>query len=420
MVLKEWALFAALPRQARLMLGASSLSVFAMPVISIFVYALILRDTQDVNHVMAFQFALYAGIPFAFVLNRYLVGGRLSFAHLYAFGLVMCGAVLAAMTALDELTWARTVGMGFLMGLATGLLWANRNYLSLVCTQDGTRNYYFGVESFFYCISGVIVPGAVGAFIAWWGGPQATADGAREAYRWVAAAALALVVGGASFLLRRGFPTERPALTVRARYPPVWRKLLLLATLKGTVHIFLTTAPAVLIMRVLGGQEGALGLVQSVGAVAAAALMYLIGRTTRPHHRVAVLAFALVLYGVGATLNAALYDRFSVLFFMACQLVAQPMFDLSYGPILLGALDAVSGDGKENRYAYIVSHEAGIFAGRVIGTAAFILVACAASGDDAFRYVLALMSLLHLLCWPVAEAIRRELGWTSERAREQA
>jgi YQGE family putative transporter len=186
------------------------------------------------------------------------------------------------------------------------------------------------------------------------------------------------------------------------------------------VHIFLTTAPAVLIMRVLGGQEGALGLVQSVGAVAAAALMYLIGRTTRPHHRVAVLAFALVLYGVGATLNAALYDRFSVLFFMACQLVAQPMFDLSYGPILLGALDAVSGDGKENRYAYIVSHEAGIFAGRVIGTAAFILVACAASGDDAFRYVLALMSLLHLLCWPVAEAIRRELGWTSERAREQA
>jgi YQGE family putative transporter len=406
-------LFVGLPRCARLMLGASTLSAFAMSVSAIFVHALILRGTRDVNHVMAFQFALYAGIPFAFVLNRYLVGGRLTFAHLYAFGIVLSGTVLAGMTCLDSLTWGRTLGMGFLMGLATGFHWANRNYLSLVCTEDGTRNYYFGVESFFYCLSGVVMPAAVGAFIVWRGGPQASMEGAREAYRWVAAVSLALVAGGASFLLRGGFPTERPLIAVRGRYPPVWRKLLVLATLKGTVHIFLMTAPAVLVMRVLGGQEGALGLIQSVGAVVAAALMYLIGRRTRPHHRVAVLAFALVLYGFGAVVNAALFDRFSVLLFMGFQLIAQPMFDLSYGPILLGALDAVAGDGKENRYAYIVSHEAGIFAGRAIGAATFILVAVTASGDEAFRYVLALMSLLHLLCWPVADAIRRELGWTS-------
>jgi YQGE family putative transporter len=411
LVLNEWGLFASLPRNARLMLGASSVSAFAMPVVSIFVYALILRGTQDVNHVMAFQFALYAAIPCAFVANRFLVGGRLSFAHLYAFGLVLCGAVLAAMTCLAELTWSRTVGMGFLMGLATGLLWANRNYLSLVCTEDRTRNYYFGVESCFYCVGGVVVPAAVGAFLAQWGG--AGPDALRAAYRWVAAAALALLAVGAAFLLRGRFPGERPALRVRARYPRVWRKLLLLAILKGTVHIFLTTAPAVLVMRALGGEEGALGLVQSAGALVAAAAMYAIGRATRPHHRVAVLAFALVLYALAASANALFYDRASVLAFMACQLLAQPMFDLSYSPILLGALDAVTGDGRESRYAYIVSHEAGIFAGRVIGAAAFISVACAASGEEAFRYVLALMALLHVLCWPVAESIRRELGWTS-------
>ena len=164
-------------------------------------------------------------------------------------------------------------------------------------------------------------------------------------------------------------------------------------------------------MRVLGGQENALGLVQSVGAILAAVLMYLIGRRTRPEHRVAVLVVALFLYGLGATVHAVLYDRLSVLLFMACQLVAQPMLDLAYNPILLNVLDSVSGDGKDSRYAYIVSHELGIFAGRLIGALFFVLVACSASGDEAFRYVLALMSLFHLLCWPVAVSIRRDLGW---------
>ena len=410
-VRREWALYGALPRNARLMLCTSSMAVFAIPVISIFVYALIMRSTRDVNHVMAFQFALYAGIPFAFLLNRFLVG-RLSFAHLYAFGIVLCGAVLAAMTCMDELTWARIIGMGFLMGLATGFHWANRNYLSLVCTQDAYRNYYFGVESFFYCVSGVVVPSAVGAFIAWWGGLGGghPPGDAREAYRWVAGGVLALMLGGASFLMRGSFPAERPAIVVRSRFDRLWRKLLLLATLKGTVHIFLMTAPAVLIMRVLGGQENALGAVQSVGAVLAAMLMYLIGRTTRPEHRVAVFAIALMLYCCGAAVNAVYFNRFSVLLFMACQLVAQPMLDLSYGPILLRVLDAASADGKESRYAYIVSHELGIFAGRLIGAATFIALAYSASGDTAFRYVLALMALLHVFCWPVAASIMRELA----------
>ena len=186
--------------------------------------------------------------------------------------------------------------------------------------------------------------------------------------------------------------------------------LLLLATLKGTVHIFLMTAPAVLIMRMLGGQENALGLVQSVGAILAAVLMYLIGRTTRPEHRVAVFAFALILYGFGAMVNAVYFNRLSVLLFMACQLVAQPMLDLSYGPILLRVLDVVTADGKESQYAYIVSHELGIFTGRLIGAVTFILLACSTSGDAAFRYVLALMAVLHLFCWPVAASITRELA----------
>jgi YQGE family putative transporter len=392
------------------MLGTSTLAGFAMPVIGIFVYSFIMRSTHDIHHVMAFQFALYAGIPAAFVLNRFLVGGVLSFAHLYALGIVLCGLVLAAMTGGSELSWNRVIGLGALMGVASGLHWANRNYLSVVCTQERFRNYYFGVESFFMCVSSVAVPGAVGAFIVWRVGDDGSFAAAVRAYEWVSGLSLALVLGAASILLRGTFPTEKPALVIRRTLPAVWKKLLLLAALKGTIHIFLMTAPAVLIMRVLGGQESALGVVQSVGALLAAVLMYVIGRNTRPEHRVLVLGAALVMYAAGAAVNALWYDRATVLFFLACQLVAQPMLDLAYNPLLLSVLDAVCGEGRESRYAYLVSHELGIFSGRLIGAAAFILVARTASGDDAFRYVLVLMSALHLLSWPVASSIWRELA----------
>jgi YQGE family putative transporter len=409
----EWDQFAALPRNAKLMLGTSTIAGFAMPVIGIFVYAFIIRSTHDVNRVMAFQIALYSGIPVAFLINRFLVVGRVTFAHLYALGIVLCAVVLAAMTRQQELTWGRIVGMGFLMGLASGFHWANRNYLSLVCTEDRTRNYYFGVENFFCCVSSVVVPAVAGSFIAWRCGANHVPAAVQSAYEWVAGAAFVLVLGGASFLMQGTFPSERPALRVRATFKPVWRKLLVLAALKGTVQIFLMTAPAVLIMRVLGGQERELGIVQSAGSILAAVLMYLIGRTTRPEHRVSVLAVALIVYGVGSMANAVLYDRFSVLLFMMCQLIAQPMLDLAYGPLLLSVLDTVAGDGKESQYAYLVSHEIGLFAGRLIGAVVFILAACSYTGDEAFRYVLALLSLLHLLSWPVAASIRRDLGWVA-------
>jgi YQGE family putative transporter len=374
------------------------------------VFAFILRGTTDVGQVMVFQFALLTGIPSAFVVNRYLVGERFGFAHLYALGVILCGAVMLGMTFLPSLTQGWLIGMGFLMGLATGLHWSNRFYLSLVCTRDDFRNFYFGIESFFCCISSVVMPAAVGLFIVWWGGPQSTAEGVRGAYQCVGAALLALILAGISFLLRGSYPAEQPAVTVPGRYPRLWRKLLLMAALKGTVQIFLMTAPAVLIMRVLGGQEGALGLVQSVGAVVAAVLLYVIGRTTRPQHRVTVLAFALVLYGFGASVNAVFFNGPSVLLFMACQLLALPMLDLAYNPILLSVLDAVAGNGRQSRYAYIVNHEVGVFAGRVVGAAAFILMSHLSTGDAAFRYVLALMSLLHLLCWPIASSIRRDIA----------
>ncbi len=405
----EWSHFLALPRQARYLLGASTLAAFAMPAMGVFAFAFVMRDTQDVNRVMAYQFALYTGIPVAFVLNRYLVA-LFSYARLYAFGIVLSALVLGGMTCLGELTVGRIVGVGLAMGLAVGFHWANRNYLSLVCTVDDNRNYFYGIESFFACVSAVVVPLLIGFFIDARAGAGAPPAEIRAAYRWVSAVALALVAGGGAFLLRPGFPCEPPELVAPGRRAPVWRLLLALAALRGTVQIFLTTAPAVLVMRVLGGRESALGQVQACGALLAAVIVYLVGRRSRPEHRVAVVGGALLLYAAGAAANGLLFTAETALVFIACQLVAQPTMELAFGAIMLRVMDAVADGHGGGRYAYVVSHELGIFAGRCVGAAAFIALSCQSTGETAFRYILALLALLHLLCWPVAARIDRLLA----------
>lgn len=64
----------------------------------------------------------------------------------------------------------------------------------------------------------------------------------------------------------------------------LWRKMLLLASLKGMVQGFLVTAPAILVMKFVG-DEGALGLIQGISGAITAIMVYVLGRIARPQDR---------------------------------------------------------------------------------------------------------------------------------------
>lgn len=55
---------------------------------------------------------------------------------------------------------------GFFMGAASGFFWTNRYLLALYNTNDDNRNYFFGLESFFFSITSIGVPLIIGAFIS--------------------------------------------------------------------------------------------------------------------------------------------------------------------------------------------------------------------------------------------------------------
>lgn len=404
----EWGLLRALPRNARFLLGTSTLYAFAAPVISVFISAYIMRSSQDVVKVMAFQLASYSAVPLTFYLNGLLLR-RFSASLLYAFGLLFSGVALMVMTSLMTLDMADVVLAGVVMGVATGFHWANRNLLSLAYTHDASRNYYFGLESFVSCVSGVLMPAAVGAFIAWSSRANGVGLGAHAAYRLVAGGVVALALCASYVVMRGNFGRGAPPAFVRLRFDRVWCGLMTLSALKGAVQMFQAAMPAMLIMRVLGAGESALGAVQSMGALLAAALVYLIGRNARTGHRLAIMAVALVINLAGTAGNAVWFNAAAVLTFLVCFLISQPMVELAYSPILLQVLDRATLREKGSAYAYFCGHEMGLYAGRLIGAGAFIWVARGISDQVALRYVLSVVAALQLLSLPIARGILKRM-----------
>jgi YQGE family putative transporter len=177
-----------------------------------------------------------------------------------------------------------------------------------------------------------------------------------------------------------------------------------LATLKGLAQGYIVTAPAMLIMKLVGNED-VLGTVQAIGAIFSAIVLYFIGRMAKPKHRIYIFSFGLVLFATGSFINAGLYSSLGVILFMLCLVMARPLLDVAYFPIQLKVIDTVAAIEKRNQFTYILNHELGLYLGRLIGCGLFILMASYIGEDFALKYALVIIGLLQLLSIFVAKNI---------------
>ena len=401
----------------RILLVSNMIYSLVLPVIEIFVSAYVMRNSHAVTKVVTYQLSVYTATPAAFFLNGLLLG-RVRAKHLYAGGMVLSGVAMVMLMRTGVLTPFGIAASGLAMGLSTGLFWANRGFLALATTDDNSRNYYYGVETFSGTLAAVVVPALIGWFISgtaaygWLGGV------ANLAYRWIAGIVLGLTAASALLLESGSFPNPSHTRFIYFRFHRLWLRMLILAALKGLPQGYIITAPAMLIM-VLVGQEGALGLTQAIGGIFSACVLYTVGRATAPHHRQAVFSAALLLFFVGAVANAALFNAMGVLVFIGCLVLAKPLLDLAYNPIELQVIDAVSRVEGRSEYAYFFNHEFGLFAGRVLGCVLFLAIAYWGSAVAALKYALPIIALLQLSSIQVARGINRDLaGLSLETVRE--
>jgi len=402
----EYAVFLNLPRPTRVLLITNMIYAFVLPVIEIFVGAYIMRSSNDPAIVAVYQLTVYTGIPITFCVNGFLLN-RIKISHLYSFGMLLSGLSMLIMMSLEHLSVVGVGVAGILMGCSFGFFWANRDFLALNTTQDSTRNYYYGLETFFYTITYIIVPLMVGAFLAnteakgWLGG------NINLAYKIVTLVVFLLTILSSIIIHKEKFSNPVQKEFLFFRFHVLWRKMLVLAGLKGLAQGYLVTAPAILIMRLVGN-EGSLGLVQGVSGVATALMLYVLGRTTQPKDRIYIFSVGLFIFLAGTLVNGILFSALGVMVFVLCKVLFSPLHDIAYYPTEMRVIDVVSKIENRNEFAYIFNHEFGLYIGRFIGLALFICLATYVSEGFALKYALIIIAVAQLASIPMAKHIIKE------------
>ncbi len=404
-ILSEFRFFMTMPRDMRLVLGTNMIYAFVLPIIDIFVGAYIMRSSNNPSMVAVYQLCVYTGIPFTFLINGFLLN-KIKISRLYSFGMLLSGVSMIFMMTLSNISMVGVSISGFIMGASFGFFWANRDFLALDTTNDTNRNYYYGVETFFYTLTFIIVPAIVGWFLiqsssqGWFGGDIV------GAYKIVTGIVLLLTILASIVIHQHRFRNPEQKKFLYFHFDPLWKKMLGLASLKGMVQGYLVTAPAILIMTLVGN-EGDLGTIQSVSGILTAFILYFLGRTTKPKHRIYIFAAGMTVFLIGALTNQVLFSAFGVIVFVLCKVLFMPLHDIAYFPIQMQVIDILSERENRSKYAYIFNHEFGLYLGRFFGLVLFISLAFYVSKDFALRYSLVIVALIQMLSIPLAKNIMK-------------
>jgi len=352
---------------------------------------------------------MYIGVVCTSVLNGFLLK-YFKANWLYSFGIILSALALMAMMSVQNIGIVQLGIAGFVLGASTGFFWTNRYLLTLNSTNDANRNYFFGLESFFFSFWNIVVPLCVGVFLGSLDGKTLFGHemDANKGYQVITVVALAIAICACIALSKGNFANPVQKKFIYFHYHSLWKKFLTLAGLKGMVQGFLVTAPAILIMRLVG-DEGSLGLIQGIGGGVTAILVYVLGRVTKPQHRMRIFGFGLVVFFIGALVNGILFSAIGAIIFVLCKVLFQPLHDLAYFPTMMKTIDAVSAIENRNEYTYIMSHEIGLFIGRASGMILFIAIAYLASETFALKYVLIIVAGLQMLSLPLAKHIIKEI-----------
>lgn len=395
-------------RSAKILIITNTIYAFVLPVIDIFVASYIMRNSNDPSKVILYQLAIYVGIPITFLINGYLLN-IINVKKLFSLGMLLSGVSMVFMMSLDQIDYFGLIGAGLIMGMSFGLYWANRDYLVLSTTQDRTRNFYYGLETFIYTIIASTVPFMIGWYLMKGNSDSDVIlnDAVNSGYR-VITGIVFLITLLASIVFHFGtYAKPKSEKFLYFKFHKLWKKMFQLSILKGLAQGFIVTAPAMLMMKFFHS-EGALGSAISIGAIIAAVIMLILGKYSKPKHRLVIFSIGLISFFLASFFNGLLFNTTGVILFMFLLLIARPILDIAYFPIQLKVIDILSKLENRNEFSYILNHEFGLFIGRFIGAGTFLVIAFFVNADIALRYALLIIGSLQLLSMLIAKQLLKQ------------
>ena len=391
-------------KNAKILIITNLVYAFVLPVVDIFVASYIMRNSNDPAKVMLYQLAIYSGIPLTFLVNGYLLN-MVNIKKLFSLGMLLSGVSMVVMMSLQEISYVGLTGAGLIMGMSFGLYWSNRDYLVLTTTADRTRNFYYGLDTFCYTVTGVLVPIMVGWYLV--NGKSMEVEGINLRYQTVTIIVFIITIIASIIFHLGAYEKPKSEKFLYFKFHKVWKKMIQMSFLKGLAQGFIVTAPAMLMMTFFGS-EGALGTAQSIGALAAAFIMLLLGKFSKPKHRLIIFSVGLVCFFLAALFNGVLFSTTGVILFMLFLLIARPVLDIAYFPIQLKLIDVLSKFEGRNEFSYILNHEFGLYVGRFVGAMTFLGLAYLGSVEIALRYALLIIGTLQLLSIIIAKQLLKK------------
>ena len=391
-------------RSAKILILTNTIYAFVLPVIDIFVASYIMRNSNDPSKVILYQLAIYTGIPITFFINGYLLN-KINVKKLFSLGTLLSGVSMMFMMSLKEINYVGLISAGLIMGMSFGFYWANRDYLVLATTKDKTRNFYYGLETFLYTIIASIVPVIIGWYLM--SGDGTSNEDVNSGYRVVTGVVFIITII-ASIVFHFGkYDKPKSEKFLYFKFHKLWKKMLQLSILKGLAQGFIVTAPAMLMMKFFHS-EGALGTAISVGAIIAAVIMLILGKISKPKHRLLIFSVGLICFFFASLFNGLLFNSTGVILFMFLLLIARPVLDIAYFPIQLKVIDLLSEIENRNEFSYILNHEFGLYIGRFFGAGTFLVIAYFINADIALRYALLIIGVLQLLSILIAKQLLKQ------------
>jgi len=394
-------------RSAKILILTNTIYALVLPVIDIFVASYIMRNSNDPSKVIMYQLAIYIGIPITFFINGYLLN-KINVKKLFSLGMLLSGVSMVFMMSLDEINYFGLISAGLIMGMSFGFYWANRDYLVLSNTEDRARNFYYGLETFIYTIISSIVPVIIGWYLISGNSDITDPDEKVNAGYRVVTTVVFVITVIASIVFHFGkYEKPKSEKFLYFKFHKLWKKMIQLSILKGLAQGFIVTAPAMLMMKFFGS-EGALGSAISIGALISAVIMLVLGKISKPKHRLIIFSFGLIGFFLASLFNGILFNSLGVIIFMFLLLISRPVLDIAYFPIQLKVIDLLSKIENRNEFSYILNHEFGLFVGRFIGASTFLALAFYTNADIALRYALLIIGTLQLLSILIAKQLLKQ------------
>lgn len=230
---KEYQFFKQQEPNMRILLVTNMFYALVLPVVEIFVGAYVMRSTSDPAMVAFYQLAMYIGIVTTSLLNGFLLR-KYSVKALYSAGILVSGISMYLMMTIKSLGFTELAIAGFFMGAASGFFWTNRYLLALNNTTDDNRNYFFGLESFFFSLSSIGVPLVIGAFISLMDGREVLgiAFDITKSYQVVTLAVVIITIIACCVLWKGNFENPGETNFLYFKFIRLWKKCWLWQRLK--------------------------------------------------------------------------------------------------------------------------------------------------------------------------------------------